>query len=97
MDLGKVTVFSGSPQQQSSPTLPTYSCSFSQISTSDYVCHLLIMFLPRFQHAPAQAPAVRSQPRWHDSNFKFQAMPANLPRAGSRELEEPHKIQALGN
>ena len=23
MDLGKVTVFSGSPQQQSSPTLPT--------------------------------------------------------------------------
>ena len=25
MDLGKVTVFSGSPQQQSSPTLPTFS------------------------------------------------------------------------
>ena len=35
MDLGKVTVFSGSPQQQSSPTLPTslYLQLVLQIST----------------------------------------------------------------
>ena len=46
MDLGKVTVFSGSPQQQSSPTLPTslyLHCSWSFNSTI-WPCSLLLNF-----------------------------------------------------
>ena len=45
MDLGKVTVFSGSPQQQSSPTLPTslYLQLLLQISTI-WPCSLLLNF-----------------------------------------------------
>ena len=46
MDLGKVTIFSGSPQQQSSPTLPTslyllYSWSFK---SRRWPCSLLLNF-----------------------------------------------------
>ena len=46
MDLGKVTVFSGSPQQQSSPTLPTslylhYNWSFN---STIWPCSLLLNF-----------------------------------------------------
>ena len=47
MDLGKVTVFSGSPQQQSSPTaqpfllLCTYSWSFN---STIWPCSLLLNF-----------------------------------------------------
>ena len=45
MDLGKVTVFSGSPQQQSSPTLPTSLCTYSwSFNSTIWPCSLLLNF-----------------------------------------------------
>ena len=48
MDLGTVTVFSGSPKQQSSPTLPTVGlllCTYSwSFNSTIWPCSLLLNF-----------------------------------------------------
>jgi len=45
MDLGKVTVFSGSPQQQSSPTLPLEEPTVALFQNGPAQCCLLLNFL----------------------------------------------------